>query len=491
MGTNADTSKDVKAEEWRTEVAARVAGELRRKGQEPRFAKVTSLSHAMRAPGMHSDFRDVVEALQRHGVSVSPPPEVVSRRDVLELGLEESPDEVPSARSVPGVRVSVWRPGRADRLEQPLSADASFETDADDVLWFDLEPMGEDTSPNALRDRAQLLTGLLRPWCLQIDELVVRDLLVPDTQPKVETYGDERTGVRKISVAAVIAREVADDDDDFDGADEQLILQVVELVVGPGWILTCWQPTHVFTGSEAANVAPPLLREPFLSHVAHRWVHADATEPGTLPKTSAHLGLYLARSLVATYGASLRLLQRWISNWEVTFYKSLSSDDKSAKLKEAASEVSNFLSMVGEFSRNVNAFKLAGEEMPNKTWFPDLRTPRQEPRPDPDLAAQAEALDSSVESAEQSLARLSAEIRADMDLLMIQSQATQQEYSERLQSYLGKVTGLILVPTFVAGLFGANTALPGGGSWTGFDLMLVLMVISGLASYLVIRKLIR
>jgi Mg2+ and Co2+ transporter CorA len=52
------------------------------------------------------------------------------------------------------------------------------------------------------------------------------------------------------------------------------------------------------------------------------------------------------------------------------------------------------------------------------------------------------------------------------------------------------VTGLVLVPTFVAGLFGANTALPGGGSWMGFDIMLVLMAVSAAASYLVIRKII-
>jgi hypothetical protein len=76
-----------------------------------------------------------------------------------------------------------------------------------------------------------------------------------------------------------------------------------------------------------------------------------------------------------------------------------------------------------------------------------------------------------------------------MDLLMLHSQATQQESAERLQGYLGKVTGLVLVPTLVAGLFGANTQLPGLGSWMGFEIMLILMVLSAIAVYLAIHKL--
>jgi len=139
----------------------------------------------------------------------------------------------------------------------------------------------------------------------------------------------------------------------------------------------------------------------------------------------------------------------------------------------------------------VNAFKLAGDEMPNETWFAG---PQRRSGIDPGGSAvgeQARLLGSAVDAAADKLGQLYNEIRADMDLLTIQSQARQQEASERLQGYLGKVTGLILVPTFVAGLFGANTALPGQGSWAGFELMLVLMVLSAAISYWVIRRLMR
>ena len=385
--------------------------------------------------------------------------------------------------------MSVWRPGSAGRDEQPLTADTAPEPADDGVLWFDVDPLDSDPSTEESHRCVAEITELLQPWCPQLDDFIIRDLLTPDAHPKVETYGDERSGIRSISTAAVVARELPADDDDFDGVDEQLIFQMVELVVGPGWILTCWHPSQIFTGSEEVEFGPSLLREPFLSHVAHRWVHdeIEGRDPNQ-PKNSADLGLYLARSLVATYGASIRMLQRWVSTWEVGFYKSLSSHDKPKKLKEAAVEISNFLSMVGEFSRGVSAFRLAGEEMPNKSWFAEALSDGESVK---GPGKHAKALARAVETAESKLTQLAAGIRADMDLLMIQSQATQQESSERLQAYLGKVTGLVLVPTFVAGLFGANTALPGQGSWGGFELMLLLMVVSGIASYLVIRGLVQ
>jgi Mg2+ and Co2+ transporter CorA len=193
------------------------------------------------------------------------------------------------------------------------------------------------------------------------------------------------------------------------------------------------------------------------------------------------------------------MFQRWVSFWEVEFYKTLgdqsgqqdSGQGERKSLKAAAVEISNFLSLVGEFSRSVNAFRLAGEEMPNDTWFADREDATDGHRHQTVTGDEAKALTSSVEAATTKLAQLSEEIRADMDLLMLQSQARQQESSERLQGYLGKVTGLVLVPTFVAGLFGANTALPEGGTWAGFAIMVVLMVISAATSYMVIRRVMR
>jgi Mg2+ and Co2+ transporter CorA len=200
--------------------------------------------------------------------------------------------------------------------------------------------------------------------------------------------------------------------------------------------------------------------------------------------------MYLTRSLVDTYGASHRMMEGWMSSWEAAFYKSLCSEQKPRRLKEAAIEISNMLSMVGEFRRRLTAFEHARWTTTDCSWFPDLTGQQREILNEPDQSEEVTWLVQDISSAGKKFEQLTCDIRADMDLLMLQSAAVQQELTERLQKYLGKVTGLVLVPTLVAGLFGANTRLPGGGSWLGFEIMLGLMVLSGVVVYWLIHKLI-
>jgi Mg2+ and Co2+ transporter CorA len=96
---------------------------------------------------------------------------------------------------------------------------------------------------------------------------------------------------------------------------------------------------------------------------------------------------------------------------------------------------------------------------------------------------------SEARGAETALDQLHQTIRADMDLLMLRSLAIQQESSRRLEGQLAQVTALLLVPGLIAGIFGANTLVPGQGAWRGFFLMLGLMAVSSLAIYaLMIRE---
>ena len=48
---------------------------------------------------------------------------------------------------------------------------------------------------------------------------------------------------------------------------------------------------------------------------------------------------------------------------------------------------------------------------------------------------------------------------------------------------------MLLVPTLVVGLYGANTKLPGRDTWRGFEIMVVLMIASAVASYFLISSL--
>jgi len=145
------------------------------------------------------------------------------------------------------------------------------------------------------------------------------------------------------------------------------------------------------------------------------------------------------------------------------------------------------LSMVGEFRRRLTAFSHARWWSLDKSWFPNLSDP-VEHSDRPAENGQVAALRAAVDATEGDLDLLFQTIRADMDLLLLRSVGTQQESSERLHRQLAKVTALLLVPTLVGGIFGANTATPGGATWFGFELMIVLMIASSGVVYAVLRK---
>jgi Mg2+ and Co2+ transporter CorA len=166
------------------------------------------------------------------------------------------------------------------------------------------------------------------------------------------------------------------------------------------------------------------------------------------------------------------MLQEWVETWELNFARLL-GEATGDTVQKATVDISNALSLVGEFRRRLAAFDQARAPMSDKAWYPDL-TDRGE----------QEQIDSDVATAEKNLSLLFQTVRGDMDLLMLRSMGTQQESGERLEEKIGKITALFLVPTLIAGIFGANTRLPGGGQWRGFDLMVVLMVCSALVLYL-------
>lgn len=523
MSTDASNQSERDAADFRNDTARRIVREVRlaaRIGQT-RLTKVTSLLHAFRAPGRAAKFNDVKRELEGRGVRLDSGWTEIRRTGVLELSLSviaEQRAAQPDADDT--IQVSRWGPNSVGQ-ERSLTEDEAPATN--DVLWFNVDPPpapapdsavlhgrqetrrtqfprsqrtvspdqglrgGADPTAEVRDHRVRHVLNRLEGLCPGLDEEMVRDLLRRDEQPKVDTYGDENDGIRGISAVAVIARELPGTADDSDEVSEELVFQLVEMIVADRWIVTCWHPSRIHTGTTDDQPGHPILREPFLSHVRYRWLNQMTPQP----KTPGDLGLYLTRSLIDTYGASHRTMERWVESWEVDFAKSLSSSEKAKKLNEAAGEISNSLSMAGEFRRRLTAFQHARWTTTDKSWFPALSDRDLDIAETEDQSRQLTELDKSLRSADEKLALLSQDIRADMDLLMLHSTATQQEATERLQGYVAKVTGLVLVPTLVAGLFGANTRLPGGGSWMGFELMLILMVLSAVAVYFVIRKLVQ
>ncbi|MCW2543219.1 MAG: hypothetical protein JWM40_771 [Frankiales bacterium] len=462
-------------------VARQIAAEVRHAASHGggRTAKVTGLLNAFGVSGSPASLTSVLTALDREDIHVESGWPDIQRIATARLSLKPGSPVAHDVDGDPTIRMSAWSQGRPAVVEVPVPQ--TVDRGLGDVLWFNVDPPRDES----LESRIAYVVDRLQDWCPGLNGDMARDLLDQDVQPKVETYGSEGSQIRSVSAVAVVARELPDHGEE-DGLDQQVIFQMVETLVGPGWMISCWHSTRVFarTGHEVAG--DPMLRTPFLRHVAHRWITEESRSDA--PKTSGDLGIYLTRSLVDTYRASHRMMERWVAAWETDFYQSLNGNETAARLKESAAELSAILSMNGEVRRRLKAFEHGRETTSDKSWFPHLSDYDADVEPKTDRSEQARKLGLSVRAACESFAAVDHDVRADMDLLMLHSQAVAQDTTERMQSYLGKVTGLILVPTFVAGFFGAYTKLPGGASWMGFDLMMVLMVGGAIAVYLAMRR---
>ena len=80
-------------------------------------------------------------------------------------------------------------------------------------------------------------------------------------------------------------------------------------------------------------------------------------------------------------------------------------------------------------------------------------------------------------------------VRGASEMVATSTAQKQEERSERLQNVGTLVASVFLVPTLIGTIYGANTNLPGRDTWTGFVLMVAIMIGSGALTYWVITTL--
>jgi hypothetical protein len=345
------------------------------------------------------------------------------------------------------------------------------------VHWFDVD----------LTCSAHDILAALATSCPGLTEEMVLDLMEPDVQPKAIAYGEQE---RSVSLIGVDAR--SRNDSTANRWSGELAFQLVESLSGPGWIITCWHNSRICSGTLQDRDAPPATREDVTKQLLSDWTTRRW-------KTSGDLGTGLASLLIETMPTAYRELEAWLQRWEMNHYRErCHGHAEGSRAPSPDTETLNsLLSLVSEFRRRAAAEENSRGVTEESPWFDGVT----------DVALDDRA-DRLIDGVLGKLDRLFENVRADMELVTMNSIAEQArasadqalevaettrlikergEADERFQSQLGKVTALLLVPTLIAGMFGANTSLPGGGSWFGFELMLVLMVISSLAVYLYIR----
>jgi hypothetical protein len=309
------------------------------------------------------------------------------------------------------------------------------------VLWVDVDS-GAET--HAVHDAISAL-GIALP------REQVEDLCAPDEVCRArECDGD----VRHVSTVALHTTTAAPEG-------HGIAFQVLETVAGPDWLLTCWHPSHPELGGE--DPGDVRLMETVNSAGRASWTEGHV-------RTGGDLATELVLQITQRYKQSCRALESWLQDWESGFHADQNVDPQPLR---------HLLGLVIEARRRLAAFNNARSGTSNNRWFADLTTIKIDERAD-------ELLD-------HALARLQTtfeNIRADMELVCMEKMVRQADAAERsseadrkFQESLGKVSALLLVPTLIAGVFGANTALPGGGTWLGFDGMVVLMLVTSVVVY--------
>ena len=437
-------------------VARELLREVRASGKARSWRKVTTLLHRYGASRLTDSVRErIASSLAAAGLTVDPPIARVQRFDSVRLAL--ATDAVPLALGKSGavqhVTVTRWLPGQRSEAMPVERAHRG-----EGVLWIDLDHHAEPSQAYQLLHR---LCGQ------DLTPEMVQDLLEADELPKRILSEDGR--VQRVSAvsAAALEREREAEDSDASKAGT-LRFELVEMVAGDGWIITTRHRARTFCGVSEDPDGDPIALAALYHAVGKLWL-------GRSLATSGDLGTAILLDLAATYSEAARNLSAWIEQWELSFHQ-----DDAMTERVTLTEVRG---LAAHFRRRLQAFNLPTRRDDAESWFEGVTAPALVARVDEltdrglaDLAAIADAL------------------RTSMDVLTARSIAKQlalsQEQADRtshLQNTVGLVTSVLLVPTLIGSVFGANTKLPGGNAWSGFIGMMLLMVVGSGAAYIAFR----
>jgi hypothetical protein len=351
---------------------------------------------------------------------------------------------------VKALRIVECRPGQA-----PQEVDAvSDRSDAGVVRWLDVDVRPFVGSPEA--EAVRELHTLLEPLCPGVDDEMLTDLVDPDLWPKRRRYGE----VRAVSAAAAAPSESAD----ARSRAGSLTFQVVEMLAGDGWLVTCWHAPRTFTGSEEEPGVGPLDDH---SDVIEEIERAWATRDGS---TAGDLGMMVIEQLVDTYPDVRQALFEWLEAWELDLYRRV--DTNTPPDRRTLIELRALLFQYRKTIAPLNAAHGKARDY----WFTDVTDDHE-----------AERIDDRIDRALRVVTELSDRLRSALDLVQLQVAHAQGRKTERLQQKVEIIASVLLVPTLVAGTYGANTKFPGLNEEWGTVAMVVLMVLGGAGTFFGLR----
>jgi Mg2+ and Co2+ transporter CorA len=426
------------------EIAERIAGSPQRRT----WRRVTTLLDDFDVFALTPDVRERLDgALGKAGVRVDPPLTTASRHDTVRLTMAaddgHSGDDLPRVSDL--IQATVWRPG-----ERPVAVALEDADPAEGIVWFDVNML--------LADEDSVCELVLPQTAGQLTREIVADLLDADPRPKVVHYGEQ---VRAVSTLRVEAHEPTEGGEDPAASKAGLLVfQVVEIAAGDGWLMTTRHKAGIYRGAHEEGRGDPADLAALRDAGERRWLAAGG-------RTSGDLGIALMHELASSYRNAHRELYAWLESWELDFDER-GSQTEQLTLKEL---------------RGLTALlrvRLTSLQRPEReaadAWVTGVT----------DVAA-AELTSELIERSLRQLREISDGLRSSLDILVSSNAQDQRRQGARLEQRLTLITSVLLVPTLVVGLYGANTKLPGRDTWEGFWIMVLLCIASALGSFFLIR----
>jgi len=244
----------------------------------------------------------------------------------------------------------------------------------------------------------------------------------------------------------------------LNGAGGELTFQPIEFLAGDDWVITCWHTRRTYRGAELVSQhEPPESREDVLDAVAERWTVDDGGE------TAGDLATMILHELTLTHRQACFAIRGWLEQWELRLYLHNETD------KEGLERLWGLMAQLREWIQPLNRPGITDDA--SKAWFSGC---------DHRLVSQVD--DQGVDRALSEVKDLANTLRDTFQVLSVRLLEEQRDRREQLQRRIEIAAAAFLVPTLVVGFYGANTRVPGQGTWQGFWGMVVVLILLSVLS---------
>jgi hypothetical protein len=290
----------------------------------------------------------------------------------------------------------------------------------------------------------------------RLDDALLTDLERPDERPAAHVI-DFAAGVWKLSSVAIVAEEHASDEHVNAGSTVGHVrIRTVELVVGPGWIVSCWNESRTLGDEQPFASGGADAPAGVMDTVAEVWRSHHAGSPYTL-------AAILLAACAIEYASVIETLDSWYDQWQLAHRDPGQSIGRDTLL-DLRGFVIGLRRRVGPLLELLDKL---GDEWPSLV-----------------PAGEQDVFEHSLAHAERrafatlrALEHFDDTLQSAFGILSAEDTQHQRAQTDRVHDRLDIVSAVFLVPALIAGIYGANTAIPGGGSWWGFAAMFVLMLL--------------